>query len=74
MLLPVIIAIRTGWIAIVSVFLDRTHDQLFDILDCNVIASLDTDLLAYVLGLFRLACHVETVAAGDLDQPTARNN
>ena len=39
-----------------------------------VIASLDTDLLAYVLGLFRLACYVETVAAGDRDQPSARNN
>jgi uncharacterized protein (DUF2235 family) len=38
------------------------------------LASLDTDLLAYVLGLFRLACHVETVAAGDRDHPTARNN
>jgi hypothetical protein len=37
-------------------------------------ASLDTDFLAYVLGLFRLACHVETVAAGDRDHPTARNN
>jgi hypothetical protein len=65
---------RARWIAIVSVFLDRTHDQLFDVLDRNVIASLDADLLAYVLGLFRLARHVETVAAGDRDRSIARNN
>ena len=48
--------------------------KLFDILDCNVLTTLDTDLLAHVLGLFRLACHVETVAAGDRDHPAARNN
>jgi hypothetical protein len=38
------------------------------------LTTLDTDLLAYVLGLFRLACHVETVAAGDRDHPAAWNN
>ena len=65
---------RANRLAIVPVFLNRPHDQLFDVLDCDVIAALDTDLLAYILGSLRLACDVETVAARDGYRPAARNN
>ena len=73
-LFQVIVVIRAACVAGISVFLDRTHDQLFDIVDCNVIASLDADLFAYVLGLLRLACDVDTVAARDGDHSPARDN
>ena len=73
-LFQVIVVIRAPCVRSVSVFLDRTHNQLFDIVDCNVIASLDADLLAYVLGLLRLACDVDTVAARDGDHSPARDN
>ncbi len=44
----------TGGVAIVSVFFDRTHDKLFDIVDCNVVASLDTGFFAYILDFLRM--------------------
>jgi hypothetical protein len=59
-----------GCVAIVPMFFDRAQDQLFDIRDCDVIESLNTHCLAYVIGLARLAClRVETVAACDSDVP-----
>ncbi len=61
-----------GALAIVPVFRDRAQDWLFDILNCEVIALPDTDLLAFVLGLLRLACNVETVTARDGDYSPKR--
>jgi hypothetical protein len=46
----------------------------FDILYCEVITFLDTDLLAYVPSLLRLACKAETITACDGDRSPKWNN
>jgi hypothetical protein len=60
---------RVKCVAVVSVFLDRAQDQLFDILDCEVIESLDIDRLADVRGLVGLTwcCRISTL-------PPSRSN